>query len=81
MYHFAAYAKPCYDPSHGHSIGGGDYWRVGYQHLLSKAAAAGVPLITEENGEVYMDMVSGYLSVLVSGKVPKEKNISFRPSR
>ena len=54
---------------YGRLQGGGDYWREGFERLLFVANqlasnGSGAPLATEENSEVYMNVVSGYLTPL-----------------
>ena len=62
----AAKPQPCYDPTHGHSLGGGCYWTDGYramlQNIKAEAALNGVALTTENTAEPYMDNIDGYLS-------------------
>lgn len=43
--------KTCVDPSHGHPLGGGDYWLAGYRKLLAaiRDRIGPVPLLTTEN--------------------------------
>lgn len=63
----AAEPRPCWDPSHGHALGGGTYWFDGYRQLLSKAhgitSSRGAFLTTEGTGETWMSDVDGYLCV------------------
>ena len=37
----AAGPRPCWDRSHGHSVGGGSHWVSGYQQLLTEVLPAG----------------------------------------
>ena len=63
--------KECYDPVHGHTLGGGSYWTDGYEKMLlsiqktMKAKGDGYlpPIVTENNAEVYMDLLQGYLTL------------------
>lgn len=67
----AADPKECYDPLHGHTLGGGAYWTEGYEEMLSSIQAAMLPksdgklppIVTENNAEVYMDHLQGYLTL------------------
>jgi hypothetical protein len=56
---------PCFDPSHGHPLGGGRHWVDGYRVMLDRikaeATANRVALTTENTGEPYMDNIDGYL--------------------
>ncbi len=62
-----AAAKPqlCFDPSHGHPLGGGHWWTEGYWDLLARIYAE-MPddrmLTTECNGEPYTHRFDGYLT-------------------
>jgi len=62
----AAAPAPCFDPAHGHPLGGGRHWVDGYRVLLDRvkaeAAAKGVGLTTENTAEPYIDNIDGYLA-------------------
>ena len=64
----AARAYPCYDPAHGHPVGGGAWWRDGYARMLSPVRRAcnerGAFLATEGAGEAYLDLFDGFLQVV-----------------
>jgi len=61
-------AKPglCYDPSHGHPVGGGHHWVDGYRTMLtpikSFCVERGVSLTTENTAKPYMDNIDAYLT-------------------
>jgi hypothetical protein len=61
-------AKPglCYDPSHGHPVGGGHHWVDGYRTMLTPikefCIKRGVSLTTENTAEPYMDNIDAYLT-------------------
>ena len=59
--------KPCFNPSHGHPLGGGTWYFDGYQRILAKTHAAfsakGAFLTTEGSGEEWMNVIDGYLTV------------------
>jgi len=63
-----AAAKPrlCFDPSHGHPLGGGSWWiDQGYRVLLEKIRSdlpKDAVLTTECNAEPYIDLFDGYLT-------------------
>ena len=63
----SAIPKNCWDTSHHHTLGGGSYWRQGYLQMMNKVYAAigrtKVPLVTEDNSEVVIDIVSGLLTL------------------
>jgi len=57
----------CYDPAHGHPLGGGSWWVDGYRVLLDRVQEAAhrdgrnVLITTENNAEPYMDGVDCFL--------------------
>ncbi len=61
----AAAPRACFDPRHGHPLGGGAWWTAGYRRLLDRvraeAVAAGGALTTENDAEPYMDNIDGFL--------------------
>lgn len=62
----AAYACKCFNPNHGHPVGGGHFWVDGYRKLLDEARKQ-VPkdhiLTTEENTECWIDQFDALLLV------------------
>ena len=64
----AARAYPCYDPAHGHPVGGGAWWREGYARMMEPIRRAyrerGAFLTTEGAGEAYLDLFDGFLQVV-----------------
>ena len=64
----AAMGCACYDPSHGHPVGGGTWWYDGYERVLEPIRrdynAKGAFLTTEGSGEAYIGMVDGFLQVV-----------------
>ena len=58
-------AELCFNPTHGHPLGGGTHWVDGYRTLLdrikAKAAPKGVFLTSECAAEPYMDNLDGHL--------------------
>eukprot|EP01117_Protostelium_nocturnum_P020185 TRINITY_DN8971_c0_g1_i1.p1 TRINITY_DN8971_c0_g1~~TRINITY_DN8971_c0_g1_i1.p1 ORF type:complete len:784 (+),score=255.74 TRINITY_DN8971_c0_g1_i1:167-2353(+) len=63
--------RSCSDPSHGHTLGGGNYFAKGDNELLSAALAYAQPhkgiIVTEDNSENFMASLSGYLSLIAYG--------------
>lgn len=65
-----AAAEPylCFDPSHGHPLGGGSYWVEGYRKMLGGVkklrTASGEPVLiaSENTAESYMDVVDAFLT-------------------
>lgn len=63
----AAFTALCYDPTHGHPLGGGSWWVDGYREMLRKIQHAAkrdgrdVVITTENNAEPYMDGVDCFL--------------------
>eukprot|EP01064_Diplonema_japonicum_P011219 TRINITY_DN18489_c2_g1_i2.p1 TRINITY_DN18489_c2_g1~~TRINITY_DN18489_c2_g1_i2.p1 ORF type:complete len:866 (+),score=204.82 TRINITY_DN18489_c2_g1_i2:107-2704(+) len=67
--------KPCWDDSHGHTLGGGSHWSSGYQAMLQKArtkSGNNAVLLTESNAEPFMDGVTIYLTLVGYSSAPFE---------
>ena len=63
----AAGPRPCWDPTHNHTLGGGSHWVSGYAEMLAQTrAAAGndAMLLTESNAEPFMDGVNLFLTLV-----------------
>jgi hypothetical protein len=58
--------QPCHDASHGHSLGGGDFWARSYRELMKpireKAVMRGAALTSEAATEPYMDSFDAFLT-------------------
>jgi len=62
----AAAAVECFDPKHGHPLGGGHFWADGYRRFLDltrKRLPQGKILTTEENAECWLDQFDALLLV------------------
>jgi hypothetical protein len=61
----AATARLCFDPTHGHPLGGGHWWADGYRQMLERIRRD-MPrdcfLTTECNAEAYVRWFDGYLT-------------------
>ena len=57
----------CFNPAHGHPVGGGSWWADGYRAILKrehdKYAPRNIALTTEGTAECYMDVCDGQLVV------------------
>lgn len=57
----------CYNPDHGHSVGGGNYWVKGYLKLVERIrekSAEQNPILTGEgSGEDWMGHLDGFLTL------------------
>jgi len=63
----AAGPRPCWDPTHNHSLGGGDHWVTGYREMLRRVRVAtgnNSVILTESNAEPFMDGINLYLSLV-----------------
>ena len=63
----AAGPRPCFDPSHGHALGGGDHWVKGYGAMLDKVrgkAKRPHMILTESNAEPFMQGVQLFLTLV-----------------
>ena len=70
-------AVPCFDPAHGHPLGGGTWWADGYRTILTSMhdtlAAKNRPITSEGACEVWLDLIDGYLQA----ETPKGDDIPF----
>ena len=56
---------PCYDTSHGHTVGGGTYWCNGYRSLMQniiKDKPRDSFYFSEDNSEEFINLFDGYLT-------------------
>ena len=71
-----ACVRGCYDRAHGHTLGGGSWWTDGYRKSLSKIhaklAPRNIPIVSEEGGDAWNDVVDGHLlpSMATDDEVP-----------
>jgi hypothetical protein len=59
----AARPEQCYDKSHGHSLGGGHYWRDGYKKMIEgirSKYSVGTYVLSEAVNDSLMDVIDGY---------------------
>eukprot|EP00750_Incisomonas_marina_P005018 INCI13567.1.p1 GENE.INCI13567.1~~INCI13567.1.p1 ORF type:complete len:906 (-),score=144.86 INCI13567.1:122-2659(-) len=71
----AAGPRPCFDPSHGHAIGGGSHWVDGYLEMLKgirEKVGYDKMLLTESNAEPFMRDLNMYLTLVgfAAGNLP-----------
>ena len=70
----------CFNPAHGHPLGGGSWWVDGYRKALEPIHAAlsakGVPLTSEGMGESWIDCIDGYLMCTP----PTGEDVPFYPA-
>lgn len=63
----AAHASACYDPSHGHPLGGGSHWVDGYRAMFARVnklrhkGGRHSMICTEGNTDCYMDCFDSFL--------------------
>eukprot|EP00466_Bigelowiella_natans_P008547 jgi/Bigna1/75549/fgenesh1_pg.35_\ len=77
----AAGPRPCWDPSHNHTLGGGSHWVSGYTRMLQRvreAVTEGRIVLTESNAEPFMSGVNLFLTLVGfdSGDLPPVQNSS-----
>jgi hypothetical protein len=63
----AAGPRPCWDPTHNHTLGGGNHWTSGYNQMLQDMRAVAGPtklLLTESNAESFMGNLDMYLTLV-----------------
>ena len=72
--------QPCFNPAHGHSLGGGAWWDEGYRKALAPIheafSAKGVPMTSEGMAENWMDVVEGHLHC----SDPDMEDVPFYPA-
>ena len=70
-------AKPCFDPRHGHPLGGGLWWSEGNRRLLKPVhdilSKRNVPITSEGAAETWLDVIDGYLLACC----PMQEDIPF----
>lgn len=74
----AGYARPCYNPAHGHPLHGGRYWGQGNRQLVDslrrriRSRKPDAVFTTEEICEIYLDKFDGFLTLDVTrgGYIP-----------
>jgi len=65
----AGAAKPCFDPEHGHTVHGGNYWGQGARELMEELRAdirrldPDACFFSEEIGEHLIDVMDGFLTL------------------
>jgi hypothetical protein len=73
-------AMPCFNVAHGHPLGGGAWWTDGYRNILTpmhaSLAAANRPITSEGAGEMWLDLIDGYLQA----ESPQESDVPFYPA-
>ena len=66
----------CYNPAHGHTLGGGNWWAEGYRAVLNNVrdmlAPKGAPITSEGMAECWIDCMDGHLMCTdpLDGDVP-----------
>ena len=66
----AAGPRACFDPTHDHTLGGGNYWVTGYAKMLKnvrKAAGNNAVILTESNAEPFMNGINVFLTLVGFG--------------
>lgn len=72
--------QPCFSPTHGHPLGGGNWWAEGYREALRPIHAAlsakGVVLTSEGTAENWIDGVDA----LLNWTTPEKGDVPFYPA-
>ena len=75
-----SYPVPCWAPGHSHPKGGGCWWVNGQRRIHSVVhdwcAKRGAPIFSEGTGDMYLDMIDGYLKA----SWPDEDEVPFYPA-
>jgi len=63
-------AHPCFNPSHGHALGGGYYQVEGFREMWEtlRATHPGFVLTTEAPSEVFMDLIDAFITINTSNE-------------
>ena len=73
--------KPCFNPAHGHPLGGGTWWADGYRKAFSRLherfSARNVPITSEGAAETWLDVVDGHL---ICGRGANPDDVPFLPA-
>jgi len=68
----------CYNPAHGHPLGGGSWWADGYREAFEKIharlSAKGIPITSEGAAETWLDLIDGYL---LTGRIAETGDVPF----
>ncbi len=68
---------PCFDPCHGHPVGGGKWWTDGFRRALKPVhdayVARNAPITSEQAGDFLPDVIDGYLLATV----PMAEDVPF----
>ncbi len=58
--------RPCFNPGHGHPLGGGSWWADGYRQMFEAIHAdfekRGAAVTSEQLGEAWLDVIDAYLN-------------------
>ena len=70
-----ATTKPCFDTSHGHSLGGGNHWFEGYTKMLQECRdlmGSNAMVLSEGQNELYVGQIHIFLSLygFINGDTP-----------
>lgn len=60
----SAWPVPCFNPQHGHPLGGGGFWVKGHRELLGMIRSLGLMMTTENTAEPYLAEVDAFLAWL-----------------
>ena len=76
-----SWGPPCWNAAHAHPLGGGDWWWKRYREILGPlhdfCSSRNVPVTSEGTGEMYLDLIDGYLGI---GALPSPDDIPLHPA-
>ena len=76
-----SWGPPCWNREHGHSLGGGDWWWKRHREILGPlhdfCSRRNVPIASEGTGEMYLDLIDGYLGI---GALPGPDDLPLHPA-
>lgn len=76
-----SWGPPCWNPAHGHPLGGGDWWWKRHREILKPlhgfCSARNIPITSEGTGEMYLDLIDGHLGI---GALPCQDDVPLHPA-
>ena len=76
-----SWGPPCWKAEHGHPLGGGEWWWKRHREILKPlhdyCSKKNVPITSEGTGEMYLDLIDGYLGI---GALPGPDDLPLHPA-
>ena len=76
-----SWGPPCWNAAHSHPLGGGNWWWRRHREILRPlhdyCFERNVPITSEGTGEMYLDLIDGYLGI---GALPGPDDLPLHPA-